>query len=151
MAAVCFVWFVFAAFKRDGNKAAKQLGILLTCLGVVWLFRDSIWCSPLLLSLSWLSLPGVATHGCYFNLTPAEVVACSPEIHIGPRVPTLLTVGDSELPELRRQTADYASRLRTSGESVEEISAPGCNHFTITEKVALPDGAALNAVVRAFS
>jgi arylformamidase len=92
---------------------------------------------------------------CYLNkklnLTSAEVAAYSPEIHIGPGVPTLLTVGGAELPELRRQTADYASCLRARGELVEEISAPGCNHFTITEMVALPDGAALNAVVRAFS
>jgi hypothetical protein len=92
---------------------------------------------------------------CYLNkklnLTPAEVAAYSPEIHIGPGVPTLLTVGGAELPELKRQTADYASCLRAGGELVEEISAPGCNHFTITEMVALSDGAALNAVVRAFS
>jgi arylformamidase len=92
---------------------------------------------------------------CYLNeklnLTPAEVAAYSPEIHISPGVPTLLTVGGAELPELRRQTTDYASCLQARGELVEEISAPGCNHFTITEKLALPDGAALNAVVRAFS
>jgi arylformamidase len=85
------------------------------------------------------------------NLTPAEVAVYSPDIHVGPGVTTLLTVGNAELPELRRQTADYASRLRASGERVEEIFAPGRNHFTITELVALPDGAALNAVVRAFS
>jgi arylformamidase len=92
---------------------------------------------------------------CYLNekldLTPAEVAAYSPEIHIGAGARTLLTVGGAELPELRRQTADYASSLRVSGELVEEISAPGCNHFTITEMLALPDGAALDAVVRAFS
>jgi len=92
---------------------------------------------------------------CYLNkklnLTPAEVAAYSPEIKIGPGVPTLMTVGEVELPELRRQTAEYASCLRARGELVEEIPAPGCNHFTITEMVAMPDGAALNAVVRAFS
>ena len=92
---------------------------------------------------------------CYLNeklnLTPSEAAGYSPAIHIGPGVPTLLTVGGAELPESRRQTADYAACLRTRGELVEEISAPGCNHFTITEMLALPDGAALNAVVRAFS
>jgi len=62
-----------------------------------------------------------------------------------------VTVGSAELPELKRQTADYASSLRASGELVEEISAPGRNHFTITELVAQPDGAALDAVIRAFS
>ncbi len=85
------------------------------------------------------------------DLTPAEVAAYSPQIHLGPGVPTLLTVGDAELPELMRQTAYYASLLRARGELIEEISAPGRNHFTITEMLALPDGAALNAVVQAFS
>jgi acetyl esterase/lipase len=92
---------------------------------------------------------------CYVNdkldLTPAEVADYSPQMHIGPGVPTLLTVGGAELPEVRRQTGDYASSLRASGERVEEISAPGCNHFTITELLASSDGAALKAVVRAFS
>jgi hypothetical protein len=59
-------------------------------------------------------------------------------------------VGGAELPELRRQTADYASSLRVRGELVEEIAAPGYNHFTILETLALPNGAALEAVVRHF-
>jgi arylformamidase len=85
------------------------------------------------------------------DLTPAEVAAYSPEVHIIAGVRTLLTVGSAELPELRRQTADYASCLRARGELVEEVSAPGCNHFTILETLALPDGPSLEAVVRAFS
>jgi acetyl esterase/lipase len=85
------------------------------------------------------------------DLTPAEVAAYSPEIHVGPGAPTLLTVGSAELPEVRRQTADYASSLRARGEGVEEVSAPGYNHFTVTETLAQPDGAALMALVRAFS
>jgi arylformamidase len=85
------------------------------------------------------------------DLAPAEAAAYSPQMHIGAGARTLLTVGDGELPELRRQTTDYASSLRARGEWVEEISAPGCNHFTITELLASPDGAALKAVVRSFS
>ena len=92
---------------------------------------------------------------CYLNekldLTPADVEVYSPERHIGAGVRTLLTVGAAELPELRRQTADYASCLRARAELVEEVSAPGYNHFTILETLARPDGAALRAVVRAFS
>src|SRR5580698_10586687 len=69
---------------------------------------------------------------CYLNdklnLTPDDVAAYSPQIHIGGGVRTLLTVGGVELPELRRQTADYASCLRTRCELVEEIAAPGYNH-----------------------
>jgi acetyl esterase/lipase len=92
---------------------------------------------------------------CYLNekldLTPAEVAAYSPDAHIGHGVPTLLTAGGDELPELRRQTGDYASWLRARGELVEEVSAPGYNHFTILKTLAKPDGSALDAVVRAFS
>jgi arylformamidase len=92
---------------------------------------------------------------CYLNeklnLSPAEVAAYSPEIHISAGARTLLTVGDAELPELRRQTADYASCLRARGELVEEVSGPGYNHFTILETLAQPDGSALKAVVRALA
>ena len=85
------------------------------------------------------------------DLTPDEVAAYSPGIHIGAGVRTLLTVGGAELPELMRQTADYASCLRARGELVEEISAPGYNHFTILETLAQPDGSALEVIIRAFS
>jgi arylformamidase len=92
---------------------------------------------------------------CYLNqkldLTPTEATAYSPEIHIDNGVRTLLAVGGAELPELKRQTAEYASCLRERGERVEEISAPGRNHFTILETLAQPDGAALAAVVKTFS
>lgn len=92
---------------------------------------------------------------CYVNdkldLTPAEVADYSPQLHIGAGARTLLTVGGDELPELRRQTADYASGLRAGGALVEEIRAPGCNHFTVTETLALPDGAAMEAVARALA
>jgi arylformamidase len=92
---------------------------------------------------------------CYLNekldLTPAEVEAYSPEKGIGAGVRTLLTVGGAELPELKRQTADYASCLRAGGELVEQVSAPGYNHFTILETLAQPDGSALEAVVQRFA
>jgi acetyl esterase/lipase len=92
---------------------------------------------------------------CYLNdkldLSPAEVAAHSPEHHIGPGARTLLTAGSVELPELIRQSADYAARLRARGEPVEEIAAPGHDHFTVLDTVALPDGPALEAVARAFS
>ena len=92
---------------------------------------------------------------CYLNdkldLTPAEVAAYSPERHIGPGTRTLLTAGSIELPELIRQTDDYADRLRAGGEAVDEIPAPGHDHFTVLETIARPDGPALEAVAAAFS
>jgi acetyl esterase/lipase len=92
---------------------------------------------------------------CYLNdkldLTPGEVAAYSPEHHIGPGVKTLLTVGGIELPELIRQTSYYASCMRVRGEAVEEVSASGHDHFTVLDMIATPDGAALEAVAKAFS
>ena len=92
---------------------------------------------------------------CYLNdkldLTPDEVAAHSPERHITPGAKTLLTVGAIELPELIRQTTDYAALLRRHGEAAEEIPAPGRDHFDVLETIAVPDGAALEAVAVAFS
>jgi arylformamidase len=92
---------------------------------------------------------------CYLNdkldLTPAEVAALSPELHIAPGARTLLTVGAIELPELIRQSTGYAGRLRAGGEAVGEIPAPGHDHLTVLETIALPDGPALEAVAVAFS
>ena len=92
---------------------------------------------------------------CYLNdkldLSPDEVAQYSPELHVGPGVRTLLTVGAIELPELVRQTASYAGRLGERGEPVAEIPAPGHDHFTVLETIAVPDGPALEAVARAFS
>ncbi|AEU35931.1 alpha/beta hydrolase [Granulicella mallensis] len=85
------------------------------------------------------------------DLTPAEVEVYSPERHASTGVRTLLTVGSAELPELRRQTADYASSLRARGELVEEVTTPGYNHFTILETIALRNGAAIEAVAQALS
>jgi arylformamidase len=92
---------------------------------------------------------------CYLNdkldLTPDEVAERSPARHIGPGARTLLTVGAIELPELIRQTVDYAALQRAAGQDPKEIAAPGHDHFTVLETIAMPDGAALEAVAEAFS
>jgi len=85
------------------------------------------------------------------DLTPEEVAAHSPARHITAGAKTLLTVGAIELPELIRQTSDYAQLLRRHGEAVAEIAAPGHDHFDVLETIARPDGAALEAVAVAFS
>jgi acetyl esterase/lipase len=85
------------------------------------------------------------------DLTPDEVADHSPELHVGPGARTLLTVGAIELPELIRQATDYGTRLREHGQATEEIPAPGHDHFTVLETIAVPDGPALEAVARTFS
>ena len=53
-----------------------------------------------------------------------------------------IAYGADELPELRRQSEDYATLLGTQGASV-----PRRNHFTVLEELASPHGA-LTALVR---
>jgi acetyl esterase/lipase len=90
--------------------------------------------------LSYLNAP--------IGMDAAEAQRNSPQLAAPPRVPTLVTVGDAELPELRRQSAEYATHLRAHGCPVEEIPAPGDDHFTILERLAAADGALCTGVVR---
>jgi acetyl esterase/lipase len=72
----------------------------------------------------------------------------SPLLAPAPQVPACVTVGAAELPELRRQSAEYAAHLRAGGSAVEEIAAPGDDHFSILERLAAADGALCAAVLR---
>jgi acetyl esterase/lipase len=57
--------------------------------------------------------------------------------------PLFLAYGADELPELRRQSEDYAKVLKTA----KLVPLAGHNHFTILEELASPHGA-LTALVR---
>ena len=85
------------------------------------------------------------------DLSEDEVERLSPDRQIGRGAKTLLTVGAIELPELVRQTVDYAAHLQAAGESAIEIAAPGRDHFDVLETIAHPNGAAIEAVAAAFS
>jgi acetyl esterase/lipase len=89
---------------------------------------------------------------CYLNapirMDEAEARRNSPIHAVPPRVPTMVTVGAAELPELVRQSVEYAAYLRANGCPVEEIAAPGDDHFTVLERLAAPDGVLCEAVVR---
>jgi arylformamidase len=56
--------------------------------------------------------------------------------------PLFIAYGADELPELRRQSEDYAKLLKN-----EAVSVPRRNHFTLLEELASPHGA-LTALVR---
>jgi hypothetical protein len=62
--------------------------------------------------------------------------------HPGHGKPLLIAYGADELPELRRQSEEYAKRLRR-----EATAVPEKNHFTILEELASPHGA-LTALAR---
>jgi len=82
------------------------------------------------------------------HLTAEEIDRHSPIRRIPQTsTPLRLIVGGDELPELRRQTADYATACRAAGHAVEELPSPGYNHFTVLDELALPQGRVLGAVL----
>jgi acetyl esterase/lipase len=76
------------------------------------------------------------------RLDEAEQQRNSPMLLPDPGKPISIVYGADELPELRRQSEDYAKRLGGSAAGV-----PKRNHFTILEELASPHGA-LTALVR---
>jgi acetyl esterase/lipase len=83
---------------------------------------------------------------CYINdqlkLDESEVEPLSPVRHLPvTSVPLAITCGGGELPELRRQSAEFAHARQLAGlpGSFREIA--GHNHFTLLEELASPVGA----------
>jgi arylformamidase len=58
----------------------------------------------------------------------------------GAMKPLSLVVGASELPLLRRQTADFAGHRAKYGLPVTYEEIPGANHFTIMDEMVAPTG-----------
>jgi arylformamidase len=83
---------------------------------------------------------------CYLNeacrMDEAEARRLSPIHHIGRLAPPMvLTVGAAELPELVRQTRDYAQALTSAGQApVAVIETPGDNHFSVLDRLFDPRG-----------
>ena len=89
---------------------------------------------------------------CYLNdklkLDAQEARRLSPLQHEAQsRKPLVLACGGGELPELRRQTETFAVARTRAGLPGKSAQLPGCNHFTMLEELASPDGA-LTALVR---
>jgi arylformamidase len=61
--------------------------------------------------------------------------------------PLDLFAGTAELPEMRRQTADYASARRAAGLPVRYEEIPDANHYTILHSMLRPDGRIHQAMV----
>jgi len=80
------------------------------------------------------------------QLTAAEIAALSPMRNIGRGAPMLVSVGAEELPELVRQSDDYAAACRRAGEPAALLHVPGCDHFRVLDDLADPEGAQLAAL-----
>jgi len=82
------------------------------------------------------------------KLSAAEVAGLSPLRNLPSRSPPLmLFAGGNELPELKRQSQDFAATARAAGLPVSLDLLPGHHHFSILDEIAKPDGALTRALV----
>jgi arylformamidase len=82
------------------------------------------------------------------QLSADEIARLSPLRNIPSRSPPLmLFVGGNELPELKRQSEEYAAACRARGLPVSLDTLPGHHHFSILDQIAKPDGALTRALV----
>lgn len=82
------------------------------------------------------------------GLDAAEVAALSPLRSLPARLPPLqMFVGGNELPELRRQSEDYAMAAAAQDLPVTLTTLPGHHHFSILDELAARDGAITKALV----
>ncbi len=77
-----------------------------------------------------------------------DVRSLSPLCNLPQRSPPLIVAcGDAELPEMQRQSEEYAQARKRAGLPGQLVKLPGHNHFTILEELARPDGT-LTTLVR---
>nr|WP_127144444.1 alpha/beta hydrolase [Pelagibacterium montanilacus] len=82
------------------------------------------------------------------GLTPEDVAGLSPILAI-PETDKPLAVawGTAELPELQRQSRDYAAAWGLAGRTGQIVPVAGANHFSILEDLARPGGALARRVL----
>jgi acetyl esterase/lipase len=87
------------------------------------------------------------------GLDAAEAHRNSPMLHLPTRAaPLVVTVGLGELPELIRQSAEFAAAWQKRGLPGHYLPIVGHDHFSILDELAQPEGklvAALTALARA--
>lgn len=69
-----------------------------------------------------------------------EAGANSPISSPLPSIPVTVAVGEAELPELVRQSAEYAAALKAANLVGNYLVIPAATHFSILDEVAHPDG-----------
>lgn len=87
------------------------------------------------------------------GLDSAEAQRNSPMLHLPPRAaPLVVAVGLGELPELIRQSAEFATAWQERGLAGQYLPIVGHDHFSILDELAQPEGklvAALTTLARA--
>ncbi len=75
------------------------------------------------------------------HLTEASAARNSPKLHLPAKCPdVVVAVGAKELPELIRQSSDYAAALKANRLPAEYLLLPGHDHFSILDELAHPEG-----------
>lgn len=159
------------AIRMDGivTEVKRAVGWVVAHLGELGAARDGVYVGGHSagghLTAAVLSEPGVKgglpisglfdlepIRLCYLNdavrMDEAEARRNSPMLHLpdkGP--PIVVSVGADELPELVRQSADYAAAWSNKGLKARYLPLAGHEHFSILEELASPDGK-LTAAVR---
>lgn len=84
------------------------------------------------------------------HLTPEDVRLLSPLRHLRAGLPPQrLVAGGNELPELQRQSRDYAAAAAAIAHlDVQMRILPGHHHYSIIDELANPDGTITNDLVR---
>jgi arylformamidase len=90
------------------------------------------------ISLSWLNEK--------LRLSSSEINTFSPLYHVAKGAHTVVAVGENELPELVRQSKEYAAACWVAGESAEYLVVPGCNHFSVLEDLSMANGVLMNSI-----
>jgi len=81
------------------------------------------------------------------DLSAWEIAMLSPVRTLGERSPPLrMFVGGLELPELKRQSADFAQAAKAHGLPVTLTALPGHHHFSILDELARPAGVMARAL-----
>ena len=80
------------------------------------------------------------------GITPAEVEALSPSrLAARGSCPMVVAYGTDELPEMRRQSEDYAAARAAAGVPTRLLPLAGADHFSILDAMMAPDGALARA------
>jgi hypothetical protein len=86
------------------------------------------------------------------RLSANEIAKLSPLKNLGARSPPMsLFVGADELPELKRQSEDYARAAQERRLPVSLTTLPGHHHFSVLDEFVHPVGALTNALVDMLS
>lgn len=89
---------------------------------------------------------------CYLNeavrMSGEEARRNSPMHRVPGKAPCIVTAGGAELPELVRQSTEYAAYLKGAGCDARELILPGEDHFTILEQLARADGVLTQAAMQ---